>query len=170
MGRFINNWWHFLQLFWMLEIISTSKSIWTEALTQVHTQRRKWSWRLLPKPYIFHCRSFPSSTTSRMFLAFFKWPRSSCVLWGITEYQSAFVTPCSSLLGFLGGSDDKESACNAGDLSSSLWRPWPLWLQRRQIWRTEATPLRTVSSAVECAICQNFAGDLWTFELIPLNS
>ena len=88
------------------------KSIWKKALMQVHTHRGKWSWRLLPKPYIFHWRSFPSPTTSRMFLAFFKWPRSSRVLWGITEYQSDFVTPFSSLLGFPGGSDGKESACN----------------------------------------------------------
>ena len=120
--------------------------------------------KVAAKPCIFHCCSFPSPTTSRMFLAFFEWPRSSCVLWGVTEYQSAFVTPCSSLLAFPGGSDDKESACNAGDLSSSLWRPRPLWLQRRQIWRTEASPLRTLNSAAECfylsKLCWGFVS-LW---------
>ena len=64
----------------------------------------------------------------------------------------------------------KNLPAMAGDLRSSLWRPWPLWLQRRQIWSTETIPLRTLNSAAERAICQNFAGDLWAYELIPLNS
>ena len=45
--------------------------------------------------------------------------------------QYTLYTCVYTCMGFHGGSDGKESACNVGDLGSAMWETWVLQCGRR---------------------------------------
>ena len=73
-----------------------------------------------------------------------------------TLAQRRDMLPTPVFLGFPGGSDCKESACNAGDLGSvprlgrfpwrRKWQPTPVFLPREFPWTEDPGGLRSVGS------------------------
>ena len=74
----------------------------------------------------------------------------------VTAVSTYFIKPIYERLGFSGGSDDKESTCNEGDLGSipglgkiprrRAWQPTPGFLSGESPWTEEPGGLQSMGS------------------------